>query len=211
MAENKKIKEAWELATKTMEDHPAWDHFELTWRIGRALFLHGMDFYPEGTTQHKKLMLQSVKLMKKAEKDAKGELATSFHFNYIIGCAVGKASDYLKTKARIAKAFTIRDYFAKSIALDPEQPKPYHMMGQWCFKVASISAVERFLAKILFVTPPTSTFEEALKYFKKSHAMSDPSDATYILNMVKIGNTYKALKKYAVAREWYRKAMDTDS
>eukprot|EP01083_Nonionella_stella_P126756 383806_1 len=153
--ETNKLKEGWELATKTLEDHPAWDHFELTWRLGRSLFRYGMDVYAEGSSEHKALILASVKLMEKAEEDAKDELKTSFSFNYIIACALGKAGDYLGKNEKIANAYIIRDYLKTSISVDPKQPGPYHALGQWCFQVASIGYLERQAAKVFFEAPPT--------------------------------------------------------
>lgn len=46
-------------------------------------------------------------------------------------------------------------------------PTVQHILGRWCFSVASVGFIERKLASVIFATPPESSFEEALPYFLK--------------------------------------------
>lgn len=38
-----------------------------------------------------------------------------------------------------------------------------HLLGRWCFAVASISWMERKLASAIFASPPESSYDEALR------------------------------------------------
>jgi hypothetical protein len=38
-----------------------------------------------------------------------------------------------------------------------------HLLGRWCYAVASVSWMERKLASAIFATPPESSYDEALK------------------------------------------------
>nr|XP_036851545.1 regulator of microtubule dynamics protein 1 isoform X2 [Manis javanica] len=56
----------------------------------------------------------------------------------------------------------------KAIELNPKDATSIHLMGIWCYTFAEMPWYQRRIAKMLFATPPSSTYEEALGYFHRA-------------------------------------------
>jgi len=115
--------------------------------------------------------------------------------------------DFVSTKEKIGNAYKIRDHIIKAMELKPNDPTTVHLYGRWCFGVANISWIERTMASTLFATPPTSSYDEALKYFLEA-ADIQPH---YIRNAIFIGDCYTNLKQADKAQEWYKKASQMEA
>lgn len=77
----------------------------------------------------------------------------------------------------MANSYKIKDALVTAAELLPEDASVQTAIGQWCLKVAGISWVERNAAKLLFGSPPESSYEEALGFFEKSHAIRTRTSA----------------------------------
>ena len=77
-------------------------------------------------------------------------------------------SEFEGYKKQIANAYVIRDEFLKACELNPQDAVCHFLIGEWCFTVADMGWVQRQAAKALFGTPPSSSYEEALKHFEKA-------------------------------------------
>ncbi|KAJ1453842.1 hypothetical protein M885DRAFT_566954 [Pelagophyceae sp. CCMP2097] len=88
---------------------------------------------------------------------------------------LGSLGDFLSTKEKVKNSSVIKQALDKASAELPDDATVLKALGQWAFKVASISFLERQVAKAIFGTPPTSTFKEAradaLKPEAKTKAM----------------------------------------
>lgn len=57
-------------------------------------------------------------------------------------------------------------------------------------------------ASTIFASPPTSSYEEALKYFEEAQKI----EPQFIRNAISIGDCYANLKKQDEAQKWYKTA-----
>ncbi|XP_065751315.1 regulator of microtubule dynamics protein 1 isoform X4 [Phocoena phocoena] len=80
----------------------------------------------------------------------------------------------------------------KAIELNPKDATAIHLMGIWCYTFAEMPWYQRRIAEMLFATPPSSTYEEALGYFHRAEQ----------------GKTYLKLHNKKLAAFWLTKAKD---
>ncbi|XP_027701381.1 regulator of microtubule dynamics protein 1 isoform X2 [Vombatus ursinus] len=93
----------------------------------------------------------------------------------------------------------------RAIELNPKDATSVHLIGLWCYSFAELPWYQRNIAKVLFATPPTSTFEEALKYFQMAEQVHPNF---YSKNLLFLGKTYLKLKNKKLAAFWLLKAKD---
>ncbi len=113
-------------------------------------------------------------------------------------------ADLLSTKEKIENAFKIKEHAIKALEIRPEDATTNHLLGRWCYNVASIGWLERKLAATLFATPPESTYDEALKYFLRAGEI----EQNFPRNDLFTGDTYLQLGKKDKAKEYYQKAAN---
>ncbi|VDN98833.1 unnamed protein product [Rodentolepis nana] len=104
---------------------------------------------------------------------------------------------------RIKLGYEIRDYFEKGLKANPQSYIANHCMGSWCYEVSSLSKIARAFASTFFSSPPSSSFEEALEYFKAAQS----ADSSNMLNMCRLAQCYDKLGKISEAKEWALKAI----
>ncbi|MEE6463628.1 hypothetical protein FKM82_005985 [Ascaphus truei] len=112
-----------------------------------------------------------------------------------------EALDYAK-KALEKNEFSFAAH-KKAINLNPKDATSIHLMGLWCFTFAEMPWYQIKIASVLFATPPSSTFEEALQYFQKAEE-ADPY--FYSKNLLYLGKTYLKLNNKKMALLWLSKA-----
>ncbi|CAG5124129.1 unnamed protein product [Candidula unifasciata] len=170
----------------------------ILWRLARAAADKGKMF--DGDVK-KKLIYEAFEYIKKAlELDDNN---SSCHKWY--GILLDYTGEYEGTKQKIANAFTVRDHFQKAIELNPKDATSKHCMGVWCFTCADLPWIQRKMAAVVFSTPPTSTYEEALEYFKSAE---EASPGFYNQNLVMLGKTYLRLKDKDSAKKHLLKALE---
>ncbi|OQR72642.1 regulator of microtubule dynamics protein 2-like, partial [Tropilaelaps mercedesae] len=59
-------------------------------------------------------------------------------------------------------------WHSKCLSLDPENWLAYHVLGNWCYQVASVSWLQKKTAATLFAKPPEASLDDALNAFKKA-------------------------------------------
>jgi len=174
---------------------------EILYRLARAHF----DFSEkESNKNNKKEHLEKGLELAKRALEADDKHWASHKWLAILLSSLG---DYVSTKEKIGNAYKIKELALKANELKPNDPTTIHMLGRWCFGVANISWMERTAASALFATPPTSSFEEALKYFLEAAELQP----NFIRNAVFIGDCYTNLKQTDKAKEWYKKASEMDA
>uniref|UniRef100_A0A8D8LF55 Regulator of microtubule dynamics protein 1 n=1 Tax=Cacopsylla melanoneura TaxID=428564 RepID=A0A8D8LF55_9HEMI len=100
------------------------------------------------------------------------------------------------TKARIQQLETIKHHMNKAIELKPDDSTTQYMLGMWCFEITDMPWYQRKIANAIFDTLPTSSYDEALKYFleaEKQHPLF------YSQNVLMLGKTYMRLENYEQA------------
>ncbi|KAH9589120.1 Tetratricopeptide repeat [Trypanosoma melophagium] len=172
-------------------------HSELSWRYARSLY----DMAEETTDkkEREKYFKEGLKWAQKAvEEDP--NMYTSHMW---MGILLSSQNEFISTKEKVANACIIRDHFLKSLELKSDNATALHCMGMWCWNVLQIGWVERQAASLLFGTPPTSTYEECLKYLLDADKVESS-----IHNCLALGNVYMQLKQKDNAKIWYQKALD---
>eukprot|EP01118_Nematostelium_gracile_P007164 TRINITY_DN2318_c0_g2_i1.p2 TRINITY_DN2318_c0_g2~~TRINITY_DN2318_c0_g2_i1.p2 ORF type:complete len:231 (-),score=86.00 TRINITY_DN2318_c0_g2_i1:69-761(-) len=197
LVENKGSPEqVFEALSKAQTEHS--DNVEILWRLARA------HFDLSDTKADKAFREDHLKKGYEVASKAltiDGNNPFSNKWFAIMTSAMG---EFQGQKEKIQNSFKIKEHALKANELKPKDATTLHLLGRWCFSVASLSWLERKAAAALFATPPESTFEEALKYFTEAFEV----DPTFRRNLVFLGDTYQQLKNKEKAKEFYQKAID---
>ncbi|BFZ12631.1 hypothetical protein BsWGS_15669 [Bradybaena similaris] len=170
----------------------------ILWRLARATTDKGK--MHEGD-ERKKLIYEAWGYITKAlELDD-----TNFSCHKWYGILLDYTGEYEGTKQKIANAFKVKEHFLKAIELNPKDATSMHCMGVWCFTCADLPWIQRKMAAVVFASPPTSTYEEALEHFKNAE---EASPGFYNNNLVMLGKTYLRLKNKEEAKKYLLKALE---
>ncbi|KAK9403182.1 regulator of microtubule dynamics protein 1 [Crotalus adamanteus] len=183
-----------------LSEHKNSENAQVLWRLARAL--RDLAHLSQTSAENKKqLAYEALDYAKKAlEKD---NTCYSVHKWYAI--CLSDVGDYEGIKNKIASAFVIKEHFQKAIDLNPKDATSLHLMGIWCYTFADMPWYQRNIATVLFSTPPSSTYEEALQYFQKAENV-EPN--FYSKNLLFLGKTYIKLNNKKMALLWLTKARD---
>jgi len=195
--EEKKYNESFELLEKAYKENP--NEFEITWRLSRAYF-NISEQKPDDKEYKKQMCLKGLEIAQVALKQNENHWA-GHKWVAIMLSAVGET---LATKEKIENAFKIKEHAMKALEIRPEDATTTHLLGRWCFNVASIGWLERKVAATLFASPPESSYDEALKYFLKAGEI----EKSFPRNDLFTGDTYLALGKKDKAKEYYQKVVN---
>uniref|UniRef100_A0A671MIY0 Regulator of microtubule dynamics protein 1 n=1 Tax=Sinocyclocheilus anshuiensis TaxID=1608454 RepID=A0A671MIY0_9TELE len=113
--------------------------------------------------------------------------------------------DYEGIKVKIGNSYTIRNHLEQAIELNPKDATSIHILGYWCFAFAELAWYQRKVVAVIFASPPTATYEEALAFFLKAEEV-DPN--FYSKNLLMLGKTYMMLRDVKPAALWLTKARD---
>uniref|UniRef100_A0A8C6VRF6 Regulator of microtubule dynamics protein 1 n=1 Tax=Naja naja TaxID=35670 RepID=A0A8C6VRF6_NAJNA len=183
-----------------LSEHKNSENAQVLWRLARAL--RDLAQLSQTSAEKKKqLAYEALGYAKKAlEKDNN---CYCVHKWYAI--CLSDVGDYEGIKNKISSAFVIKEHFQKAIDLNPKDATSLHLMGIWCYTFADMPWYQRNIAAILFSTPPSSTYEEALQYFQKAENV-EPN--FYSKNLLFLGKTYMKLNNKKMALLWLTKARD---
>ncbi|XP_006160807.1 regulator of microtubule dynamics protein 1 isoform X1 [Tupaia chinensis] len=194
--ESGETEKLYQLLTQYKESEDA----EVLWRLARASRDIAQLSYT--SEEEKKLLVyEALEYAKRALE--KNESSFAAHKWYAI--CISDVGDYEGIKVKIANAYIIKEHFEKAIELNPKDATSIHLMGIWCYTFAEMPWYQRRIAKLLFATPPSSTYEEALGYFERAEQV-DPN--FYSKNLLLLGKTYLHLHNKKLAAFWLSKAKD---
>jgi tetratricopeptide (TPR) repeat protein len=196
MDDNKEFEALYAFLTEQAKTYP--DNFEIMWRLARINF----DMSSEKPAQKKEYLLAGFALAEKVLAMQPDNYLS--HKWYAI--VLSSLSDYRSTKEKIQESVLIKEHCLKAIELHGKggDQTLNHLLGRWCFAVSSISWMERKLASAIFATPPSSSYEEALKYFLCAEEIHEDDD--FLENLIWTAHTYHKLNNVAKAKEYYAKA-----
>ncbi|GFO20712.1 regulator of microtubule dynamics protein 1-like [Plakobranchus ocellatus] len=170
----------------------------ILWRLARAATEKGKLVDKE---EKKSLTYEAWDYITKAlELDDK-----NFACHKWYGILLDKTAEYEGTQKRISNAFKVKEHFMKALELNPKDATTMYCLGYWCFLFADMPWYQRKIASVIFATPPTSTYEEALGYFKQAEE-TDPG--FYNMNNKMLGLTYLRLKDKELAKTYFLKAIN---
>ncbi|XP_056186229.1 regulator of microtubule dynamics protein 1 [Falco biarmicus] len=180
--------------------HKNSDDAELLWRLARA----SRDLAQLSSTsaeEKRQLAYEALECAKKALE--KNESNFAAHKWY--GICLSDVGDFEGIKTKIGNAIVIKEHFQRAIELNPKDATTIHLIGIWCYSFAEMPWYQRKIAATLFATPPTSTFQEALRYF---HMAEEADPNFYSKNLLFLGKTYLKLNNKKMALLWLSKAKE---
>ncbi|OWF45108.1 regulator of microtubule dynamics protein 1-like [Mizuhopecten yessoensis] len=181
---------------------------EILWRLARA----SCDMSRMSKTPNvcRTYMFEGFEYAKRALELNNSNFAS--HKWYAI--LLDKTAEFEGNKKRIENAFLVKEHFVRAVELNPKDATSMYSIGHWCYLFADMPWYYKKIASAIYTTPPTSTYEEALKYFEMAEE-ADPD--FYIWNHVFLGKTYvrvgerEKAKKYLIkAREYTTQDISVD-
>ncbi|XP_041817008.1 regulator of microtubule dynamics protein 1 [Chelmon rostratus] len=176
------------------------DDAEFLWRLARAS--RDVSLLPNTEAARKKqLTFEGFEYAKRAlEKDDK---CFATHKWYAV--CLSDVGDWEGIKVKIGNSYIIRQHLEEAIKLNPNDATSLYILGYWCFAFTELPWYQRKVAAVIFASPPTSTYEEALEFFLKAEEV-DPN--FYSKNLLMLGKTYMAMKDKQKALLWLTKAKE---
>lgn len=176
------------------------DDAEFLWRLARAS--RDLSLMPNIAADRKKqLNYEAFDYATKALE--KNESCFAAHKWYAV--CLSDLGDYEGIKVKIGNSVIIREHLERALELNPNDATSFHILGHWCFAFAELPWYQRKVAAVLFASPPTATYEEALEFFLKAEEV-DPN--FYSKNLLMLGKTYLMLNDQEKALHWLHKARD---
>lgn len=106
--------------------------------------------------------------------------------NFVMALALGRESLISGTKERVMLARDVKFYAEKSIALDPNNFRPYHILGRWNYDVSNLNLAEKSFARLFYGKLPSASLEDAIANFEKSRVLNPG----FILNFYELARSY---------------------
>ncbi|KDO25465.1 hypothetical protein SPRG_09408 [Saprolegnia parasitica CBS 223.65] len=170
---------------------------ELLWRCARSC----QDMMPDSSSDDGKKTLAFEGL--KYAEEAYSVNPNHAMSNKWMGIMTSTCGSFLGTSKKIEGAYKIKEFIARAIELNPTDATSHNILGQWCLAFASLSWYEKKAAAVIFGTPPTATYEEAVRHF---HDAESISPGFWKKNSFLLGETYLKMSNKTEAKLWLEKA-----
>lgn len=172
---------------------------EVLWRLGRAAYeksklIQSKDEKIQLLKQAKEYVYNSLKLNKE-----------NFAGHKWASILVVELAEHEGTKAKIQQSIVSKNHMLRAHALNPKDGTTLYLLGVWCYTFADLSWHQRKLAELIFASPPSSTYEEALGYFQKAEEVEP---RFYSMNLLMLGKTYLKLNDKEKAIHYLKQARD---
>ncbi|XP_078052680.1 regulator of microtubule dynamics protein 1 [Augochlora pura] len=178
---------------------------EILWRLSRALYQMSKT---ATDVEGKKMIYEAYDLISNALTINEDHWAVHKWMSVILN----SKSSYEGMKVQIRELYNIKKHMLRAIELNPTDATTKYMLGTWCYQVSDLAWYQRKIASVIFGEPPTSSFEEALKYFQSAEEV-DPNFYSHNLLMLaksflKLNQKDEALKYLKMAAEYPAKTDD---
>jgi tetratricopeptide (TPR) repeat protein len=112
--------------------------------------------------------------------------------NVVMALAMGRLALISSGDDKIKAIKDVKAYSEKSIQLDPNNYKGYHVLAKWHYEVSDLSSVEKWLVKVAYEALPKASLDDAIRYYEKSKQLNP----AFLLNYLEL------------AKAWHRKDND---
>ena len=170
---------------------------EILWRYARACF--DKQEIITDKSEKETLIREGLKVAKEAVEVSPDHYA-GYKWKAIL---LGELGYLTPLTEKISNSFVIRQDLEKSLRLRPNDSVTLYVLGKWCQSVASVNWISRKIASTLFATPPHSTYEEALDFYKRSYDLNPFKRCAF-----DIGECYHGMKQKEKCCEWMQKCLD---
>ncbi|XP_076378694.1 regulator of microtubule dynamics protein 1 isoform X2 [Megalopta genalis] len=171
---------------------------EILWRLSRALYKMSKT---ATDVQGKKMIYEAYDLINNALSIKEDHWAIHKWMSVILN---SKCS-YEGMKVQIRELYNIKTHMLRAIELNPTDATTMYMLGTWCYQVSDLAWYQRKVASVIFGEPPTSSFEEALKYFQNAEEV-DPN--FYSHNLLMLGKSFLKLNQKNEALKYLKMAAE---
>lgn len=179
--------------------HKEVKHDEILWRLGRATYEKAK---AAKTDDEKKVLYrEALDYVEEALAINSENFAVHKWMSILIDYVYG----YEGTKARISQSYNVKHHMEKACQLNPTDGTSRYLLGYWYYSIASIPWYQRKIASVVFATPPSGTYEDALEEFLHAEKL-EPN--FYSKNLLMIGKCYQILGKKEEAKQYLTRAMN---
>jgi len=173
---------------------------ELLWRLARVLAEKAK--ITKDKEERKTLFYEALEYAEKALSNE--PVAGSFGAHKWYAIIINYVGELEGTKAHIKRSYDMKVHLERALEINPLDATTWHILGVWHFSFADMPSYQRLAAKAIFGTPPSSTYEEALRHFEKAEAIQP---GFYKANNFYLGEAYDRLGQKEKAIENYKKAF----
>lgn len=117
--------------------------------------------------------------------------------NFVMALAQGNLALVAFGQDKIDAVKLVKSYAEKSVQLDPNSYKGYHVLGKWNYEVSNLSSIEKWLVKMTFGALPEASFKKAAYCFEKSRQLNPG----FLLNYLELAKCYSSLNDQAKQNE----------
>ncbi len=172
-------------------------NYEVHWRVARL-------YCNIGDVLSKKDSIKAMydRAFKHAEKAINID-STRYEGYLWKAAAAGDKALFLGGKKKVEFAFIVKNNAEKAIEIKPDCAYGYFILGEYQREAATLGALLRRVAKTLFGKVPEGSLDSSRILLTKAISL----DTTEVKFFVGRGKTYKAMKKYALARKDFKRAL----
>lgn len=131
----------------------------MQWRIARILAERAK--ITLNKEEKKMLLFEALEYAEKALK----EHPSCFDAHKWYSIIISYIGEIEGKKFLIKESYNVKNHLEQALKINPNDAILRMMLGFWHFTFADLPSYQRYFAKIIFGTPPSSTYQEALKHF----------------------------------------------
>ena len=130
-----------------------------------------------------------------APKDAETNLSEAISY--------GKVLPYLGSKERYNASRVIKASADRTVSLDPTSDLGWHILGRWNARLAGVGTATRTLAGLLYGKLPTTSYEDAIRCFKKAISLNP----NRLMHHIELGCAYAETGRTVEAKQCLKRGL----